>query len=225
LTTVLFAQHLTTIAMASSPPAIPPSRSPNDGKWRFDTITLPCEWVEDYKPGGYHPVDLGDEFKNGQYKVIRKLGEWGLLHSMACPRYSVCFLSSSPFALLTLTTNNRSQNAFVALKLLVSSASQSSTESKILHHIFRFFPTEGRHYITQLLDEFEYRGPNGTHKCLVFEVMGPSANSMVEELPQFKPRKWGMKIRYPPKMAKSILRQSLQALAFLHENDIAHGDF
>ena len=55
--------------------------------------------------------------------------------------------------------------------------------------------------------------------------MGPSVNNMVEELPQFKPRKFGMKIRYPPQMAKSILKQSLQALAFLHENGIAHGDF
>ena len=55
--------------------------------------------------------------------------------------------------------------------------------------------------------------------------MGPSANTMVEELPQFKPRKRGMKIRYPPSMARSILKQSLQALAFLHEHGIAYGDF
>ena len=34
-----------------------------------------------------------------------------------------------------------------------------------------------------------------------------------------------MRIRYPLHMAKSILKQSLQALAFLHENGIAHGDF
>lgn len=44
---------------------------------------------------------------------------------------------------------------------------------------------------------------------------------MVEELPQFKPRRQEMEIRYPLQMAKSIL----QALAFLHENGIAHGDF
>ena len=55
--------------------------------------------------------------------------------------------------------------------------------------------------------------------------MGPSVNTMVEELPQFKPRRREMTIRYPPWMAKSILKQSLQALAFLHENSIAHGDF
>ncbi|KAH7121644.1 serine protein kinase [Dactylonectria macrodidyma] len=88
----------------------------------------------------------------------------------------------------------------------------------------RAAPAEGARHITQLLDEFEHHGPNGIHKCLVFEPMGPSANTMVEELPQFKPRKRGMKIRYPPQMAKAILKQCLQALAFLHENDIAHGD-
>lgn len=86
-------------------------------------------------------------------------------------------------------------------------------------------PIEAAGHITALLDEFEHSGPNGVHKCLVFEPMGPSVNSMVEELPQFKPRMFGMKVRYPPWMAKSILKQSLEALAFLHRNGIAHGDF
>lgn len=60
------------VAMGTSPPTPPSIR---DGEQRFKTITLPCEWVEDYRPGGYHPVVLGDIFNNGQYKVIRKLGE------------------------------------------------------------------------------------------------------------------------------------------------------
>lgn len=94
-----------------------------------------------------------------------------------------------------------------------------------MRHIIKVAPVEAPQYITQLLGEFEHVGPNGTHKCLVFEPMGPSANTMVEELPQFKPRRQGMKIRYPPQMARSILKQSLQALAFLHGNGIAHGDF
>ncbi|KAI6778648.1 uncharacterized protein J7T54_002916 [Emericellopsis cladophorae] len=67
--------------------------------------------------------------------------------------------------------------------------------------------------------------PSASTGCLVLEPMGPSVNIMVEELPQFKPRKRGMKIHYPPQMAKSTLKQSLQALAFLHNNGIAHGDF
>jgi len=55
--------------------------------------------------------------------------------------------------------------------------------------------------------------------------MGPSVNTVVEELPQFNPPMRHMKVRYPPDMAKRILKQALQALAFIHENGIAHGDF
>ena len=103
--------------------------------------------------------------------------------------------------------------------------SGSTIELQVLRHITQVAPVEGTPHITRVLDEFEHRGPNGVHKCLVFEPMGPSVNSMVEELPQFNPRKRWMKVRYPLWMAKSILKQSLQALAFLHENGIAHGDF
>lgn len=116
-------------------------------------------------------------------------------------------------------------NQYVALKILVSSVSESTTELQIIRHINQVAPAEASKHITQVLDEFEHHGPNGIHKCLVFEPMGPSVNSMVEELPQFKPRKGSMDIRYPIWMAKSILKQSIQALAFLHENGIAHGDF
>ena len=59
--------------MSASPPPTLPARAPNE--WRFETINLACEWVEVYHPGGYHPVLLGDVFNNGQYTVIRKLGE------------------------------------------------------------------------------------------------------------------------------------------------------
>ncbi|KAJ8121270.1 hypothetical protein O1611_g10146 [Lasiodiplodia mahajangana] len=93
----------------------------------------------------------------------------------------------------------------------------------MLHHLNNV--PEAANYITQLIDEFEHHGPNGVHKCLVFEPMGPNVNMMVEELPQFKPRRREMKVRYPYWMAKGILKQSLQALVFLHGNGIAHGDF
>ena len=65
-------QRISVVMSTSSPPT-PPSRAVVDDERRFKTITLPCEWVEDYRPGGYHPVVLGDVFN--QYKVIRKLGE------------------------------------------------------------------------------------------------------------------------------------------------------
>ncbi|KAJ5496609.1 hypothetical protein N7463_008596 [Penicillium fimorum] len=186
--------------MCTSPPPTPPSRGPTGDEWRFETITLPCEWVEDYHPGGYHPVVLGDVLNH--YKMVRKLGHG----------------SYSTIILIPLRNGG-----YIALKILVSDLSGSTTELRLLRHITKV--AEGTRHITQLLGEFEHRGPNGVHKCLVFEPMGPSVNSMVEELPQFNPRRQEMKVRYPPQMAKSILKQSLQALAFLHENGIAHGDF
>ncbi|OGM49376.1 serine protein kinase, partial [Aspergillus bombycis] len=191
--------------MSISPPPTPPSRAVTDDECRFQTITLPCEWVEDYRPGGYHPVVLGDVFNNGQYKVIRKLGEGS---------YSTAWLA-----------RDLNKGGYVALKILVSAISGSTTELRILRHIAEAAPAEAARHVTPLLGEFEHRGPNGVHRCLVFEPMGPSVNTMVEELPQFNPRRRGMKIRYPLWMAKGILKQSLQALAFLHENGIAHGDF
>ena len=42
--------------------------------FRFKDITLPTEWIESYRPGGFHPLDLGDTFKDGQYEMLRKLG-------------------------------------------------------------------------------------------------------------------------------------------------------
>lgn len=32
--------------------------------------------MEDYKPDGYHPVYLGEKFKEGRYIIEQKLG-WG----------------------------------------------------------------------------------------------------------------------------------------------------
>ncbi|KAI1176263.1 serine protein kinase [Nemania sp. FL0916] len=190
--------------MDISPPPTPPSCPPEVGEDRFKTIGLPCEWVEMYHPGGYHPVLLGDVFHNGQYKVIRKLGEGS---------FSTVWLA-----------RDLKNDKYVAVKILISSISRPVHESQILHHLMQVAP-EGAKYITQLIDEFEHRGPNGVHQCLVFEPMGPDVNHMVEELPQFKPRKWGMQVRYPYWMAKSILKQSLQSLVFLHEIGIALGDF
>lgn len=43
-------------------------------RWRFLPNTAYCEGAELYAPGGYHPVNLGDSFRNGAYTVIRKLG-------------------------------------------------------------------------------------------------------------------------------------------------------
>lgn len=65
-----------------SPPSTPskPVQTPpfatvslSRDEWRFENLSAPTEWIEDYRPGGYHPIHLGDVFQD-RYKVLRKLG-------------------------------------------------------------------------------------------------------------------------------------------------------
>lgn len=59
-----------------SPPATPPAELLLDDQfWRFEDTGAPCEWAEEYRPGGFHPVNLGDTFRDGKYKILRKLGD------------------------------------------------------------------------------------------------------------------------------------------------------
>jgi serine/threonine protein kinase len=108
---------------------------------------------------------------------------------------------------------------------MIAKAASSATELSILEKISSVASKDpdSRH-ITILLDEFQHEGPNGKHQCLVFEAMGITAASLVEELPENKPKMYGKVERYPKWMAKKILLHALRGLAFLHRNGVVHGD-
>ena len=38
------------------------------------SIGVPAEALEQYCPGGYHPIHLNDILKDGQYEILHKLG-------------------------------------------------------------------------------------------------------------------------------------------------------
>lgn len=39
-------------------------------------IGVPTEWIEDYRPGGFHPVHINDRLgPNERYCIQRKLGD------------------------------------------------------------------------------------------------------------------------------------------------------
>ena len=70
-----------------------------------------------------------------------------------------------------------------------------------------FFPT--------VLDEFTIQGPNGNHRCLVTEVLGPSLRKLAGEVDEFFP--------FPLEVAKKIAVQLACAVSELHERGIVHG--
>lgn len=64
-------------AMTSSRSLLTPPRAERPQsreQWRFKPIPAAVEWVEAYRPGGYHPVHIGETFKDNRYRVLRKLG-------------------------------------------------------------------------------------------------------------------------------------------------------
>jgi serine/threonine-protein kinase SRPK3 len=74
----------------------------------------------------------------------------------------------------------------------------------------------GYQHIAQLLDHFEHEGVNGTHVCMVFEVLGESLLSLIK---RFKYR------GIPAAMVKKVADQVLLGLDYLHrECGIIHTD-
>ncbi|KAG8413358.1 hypothetical protein J3458_012928 [Metarhizium acridum] len=75
---------------------------------------------------------------------------------------------------------------------------------------------EGRNYVLHLLGQFNHRGPNGDHVCLVFDVLGHHLD--------FQAAKY-MDGKLPMKAVREITRQLLLGLDFLHrECGIIHTD-
>ncbi|XP_026204683.1 SRSF protein kinase 1b isoform X1 [Anabas testudineus] len=144
----------------------------------------------DYCRGGYHHVKIGDLF-NGRYHVIRKLG-WG--------HFSTVWLSW-----------DIQEKRFVAMKVVKSAEHYTETaldEIKLLRSVRNTDPSDpNREKVVQLLDDFKISGMNGTHVCMVFEVLG------------YHLLKWIIKSNYqglPLPCVKSIIRQVLQGLDYLH---------
>lgn len=100
---------------------------------------------------------------------------------------------------------------------MTAASTQASTEL----HAFQSLMShrEGSlscNYIVELLDEFIHQGPNGSHQCLVLELLGPSVLQILNEY------KGGGDYLEPETIIK-LSKQLLQAIAFLHRARYAHG--
>ncbi|KAG6829279.1 hypothetical protein H0H92_005032 [Tricholoma furcatifolium] len=104
----------------------------------------------DYNAGGYLPVKVGDSFKTGRYRVIRKLGE-------NCHSALKVVKSAGRYA----------ETARDEIKIL----SRVDT-------ISRAHP--GRSHIVTFLDSFVNQGPESSHVCMVFEPLGENLLALIE---------------------------------------------
>eukprot|EP00096_Caligus_rogercresseyi_P012355 TRINITY_DN513_c1_g1_i4.p1 TRINITY_DN513_c1_g1~~TRINITY_DN513_c1_g1_i4.p1 ORF type:complete len:592 (-),score=153.73 TRINITY_DN513_c1_g1_i4:917-2692(-) len=154
---------------------------------------------EDYIKGGYHPVKIGDLYHN-RYHVVRKLG-WG--------HFSTVWLCW-----------DLTDKKFVALKVVKSASHYTETaldEIKLLKCVRE---SDGgdpfRERCVQLLDDFKISGVNGTHVCMVFEVLGHNLLKFI-----IRSNYQGI----PLSNVKLIMKQVLEGLHYLHTKcQIIHTD-
>ena len=114
---------------------------------------------------------------------------------------------------------------------MTAKSSIAENETRILSHLTGGDANHpGRNHVTAALDSFKHQGPNGLHLCLVSDVMSPSSGSIIKHMPsQLKPpfpqnQEDPYRGRYSLTTAKSIMRQILLGLDFLHTHGVAHGD-
>ncbi|KAJ6498801.1 kinase-like protein [Mycena sanguinolenta] len=185
----------------SHPPNIYPGSPPDNlGSPESHTSELSDaedeeDW-EDYKPGGYHPVKIGDAFSDDRYVVVRKLG-WG------------------HFSTVWLTWDSKMKR-HVALKVVKSAARYTETaldEIKLLQRLITSSTPNGalnhpgRSHVISFLDHFRHTGPNGTHVCMVFEVLGENLLGLVK-----RHQNKGV----PMHLVKQIAKQVLLGLDYMH---------
>ncbi|KAM8720954.1 hypothetical protein ACLKA7_006919 [Drosophila subpalustris] len=153
------------------------------------TMPYASESLAEYRPGGYHPVSVGDCFQQ-RYFAIKKIG-WG--------HYSTVWLCYD-------TVLNR----YSAIKFVKSAELYSYSarhEIKLLKRLDCHNNHPLRRRVVHLTDSFTTTGVNGVHQCLVFDVLGDNMLMLIQRsgyrgLPLYN--------------VKQIAMQVLQGLLFLH---------
>lgn len=212
------AKTKSSISAVSTPSSLPSSLDENDGDVHVIDLSMiedddddddeddknlkksAEEDPQDYKEGGYHPAYIGETYKNGRYILVRKLG-WG--------HFSTVWLAKD-------TINN----IHVAMKIVRSAQGYRETAVDEIKLLTKINMTDkdhpGHQYLIKLLDYFDHKGCNGTHICIVFEVLGESLLGLIR---RYKHK--GL----PIKFVKQISKEILLAIDFLNRKcGIIHTD-
>ncbi|KAF8067644.1 kinase-like domain-containing protein [Lyophyllum atratum] len=160
---------------------------------------IDMERVACYCKGGFHPVNINDIFYN-RYRIVNKLGYGS---------YGTVWL-----------VEDLSLKRLASLKVLTAEASAVSSEQNVIRHL-RMQQQQnplvpGAEYVMKVFDDFDIDGPNGTHRCIVTELLGPHIGCDLEDVYDDE--------QFPFEVRKKIAAQIARGVAYLHKCGVVHGD-
>lgn len=165
------------------------------------------ELPERYRPGGYHPLYIGDVLHQ-RYHIVHKLGFGS---------YSTTWLAKDVQQL----------DRYVAIKIKMAETDHDSNETRTWCYLWAAangprqsaLPSHtasiGIHSMPPMWDEFTVDGPNGTHRCI---VTVPAWMTVAEAKEASYTRLFQLKV------ARVIAAQLIKAVAFMHTRGYVHAD-
>lgn len=154
------------------------------------------ERLENYRPGGYHPIQIGDHLY-GRYRVIHKLGHGS---------YSTTWLAC-----------DGQNNKYVAVKICTADSNPKEVDiiSTLTHPHYPAVNSPGKTMLPSILDTFTIHGPNGNHACYVTAPARASLSGVKD----------GLWIRlFQLDVARALAAQLVLAVDYVHTQGIVHGD-
>jgi len=178
-----------------------------------------AEEFEDYKPEGYHPVELGEVF-NSRYQIVQKLG-WGYFSTV----WLVNEKKTENYFALKIQKSKKSYSEAAVdeleiLKALTQNTNQPEWQETIaeLNKTYNLTLEPFDNFNIKLFDNFCHHGMHGKHYCSVFPIMGPNLLDLIQF---FEYQDKGMDIR----LVKIITRQILIGLDYMHRiGKVIHTD-
>ncbi|CAG9329969.1 unnamed protein product [Blepharisma stoltei] len=199
--------------MAESPLSAESGEIPDDSSSVvYDDEEEPSQ---DYRPGGYHPIMLGDIFLN-RYEVVQKVG-WGHFSTV----WLCKDLKYNTYVALKVqkSASHYTEAAYDEIDILlkISTSYNDPVWLKSLRHYYdgtneyqNALSEEGVRdhcFVVQLLNSFMHAGPNGKHICMVFEILGVNLLEIIKVY-NYK--------GIPIPICRAISKQVLIALDYLH---------
>jgi serine/threonine-protein kinase SRPK3 len=165
-----------------------------------------CEDLEQYKPGGFHPLALKQIVGGGRFQIVHKLGSGSI---------------GSAWLVRDLESGSDNSSRLVCLKVIRADHSprcgQDAAEIAVPRALAAASAGLRKRLLVPTESFFEF-GPNGTHLCTISDVGGPSISS-IHDCPG---RTMGNR-RLRAEFSRKIARQVAGFVHGMHSMGYAHG--